>query len=336
MKRVIAILFTALLIGCTHRFDGVEDNTPVGNFETLWRTLDEKYCYFDEKEINWQLVHDTIAPRVKYIAADDYLGLFDCLAGMINLLNDGHVNLYSPFDISECKSWYEGYPDNFDWEMVKDNYLESYRLAGGMYYTTIADGEIGYVYCPSFEAGVSPNSMAYILRSFSDCKGMVVDVRNNGGGDLSNAERLAATFFSETRTVGSWQHKSGKAHDDFSALKERKISKSDMPSSWLRPTIVLCNRHTYSAANYFVSAMRYADNCLILGGRSGGGGGMPMSYELPNGWIVRFSSVRMFDKEGVSIENGIKPHLVVNQKSEDKDDIIEKAVEIIKRVYKEN
>jgi C-terminal processing protease CtpA/Prc len=79
--------------------------------------------------------------------------------------------------------------------------------------------------------------------------------------------------------------------------------------------------------------MRYADNCLVLGGQSGGGGGMPLSYELPNGWMVRFSSVKMYDRDKQSIEGGIKPHLFVNQHSEDKDDLIEEAVDWIYSVH---
>ncbi len=150
---------------------------------------------------------------------------------------------------------------------------------------------------------------------------------------MENAKSLAATFFSETRQIGWWQHKSGPKHNDFSPLEEMRISHKDMPSKWLRPVIVLCNRRSYSAANFFVSAMRYADNCLIVGGISGGGGGMPMSYELPNGWIVRFSSIRMLDKEQNSIEPGVKPHILVNQESSDTDDLIDKSVNIILSLY---
>ena len=336
MKLKNYIGFTLLLLtSCTHQFDGVEDNTPMGNFEVLWRTLDEKYCYFEEKGIDWQRVHDTIAPKVRHIDVSDYLGLFDCFAGMLNLLEDGHVNLYSRFDISRCESWYAGYPDNFDYDLIKRIYMPSYRIAGAACYTPIAGGEIGYIYVGTFESSVSSNNMAYILRSFAECKGLIVDVRNNGGGNLDYAEMLAATFFSESRVVGSWQHKSGTGHDDFSPLKEKKIDKDVMPSKWLRPVVVLCNRQTYSAANYFVNAMRYADNCLIIGGLSGGGGGMPLSYELPNGWLLRFSSIRMFDKEGNSIEGGIQPHLTINQQSEDKDDIIEAAVKVILKAYEQ-
>ncbi|MBO4519463.1 MAG: hypothetical protein J5704_05430, partial [Paludibacteraceae bacterium] len=134
----------------------------------------------------------------------------------------------------------------------------------------------------------------------------------------------------ESRTIGYWQHKTGPGHNDFSKMEELREDASVTKMKWLRPTVVLCNRRSYSATNMFVNIMRYADNALIVGGTSGGGGGMPMSYELPIGWTVRFSSVRMYDADKKDIEQGIEPDVLVNMVSTDKDDIIEKAIELIK------
>jgi len=335
-NKLIYIVLTALFcLGCTHQFDGIEDNTPAGNMECLWRTLDEKYCFFDEKGVNWQAVHDQYLPAVQALDEKDYLALFDTLESMINILEDGHVNLYSSFDVSSCKTWYEGYQTNFNWDVIRTYYLTHYRTAGGAYYGIVSPDSIGYIYVSSFENAVSPSNMAYILRSFMNCRGLIVDVRNNGGGNLSYAYQLAATFFSESQTVGYWQHKNGTAHDAFSQLDQQQLNKEDMPSSWLRPVAVLCNRHTYSAANFFVSIMRYAHRSAIVGDVSGGGGGMPLSYELPNGWLVRFSSIRMVDRDQQSIENGIRPQLKVDddEQTADKDEIIEAGIEWIKSNY---
>ncbi|MCQ2348474.1 MAG: S41 family peptidase [Paludibacteraceae bacterium] len=330
-----SLLLLLLITACTHRFEGVEDNTPVGNMECLWQTLDQKYCFFDEKEVSWQSVHDAYLPSVQCIPTDDYLTLFDTLASMVNTLNDGHVNLYSSFDVSSCSTWYEGYATNFNWSAIKSYYIPSYRVAGGAYYAILPNDSIGYMYVPDFETPVSSNNMAYILRSFLPCRGLIVDVRNNGGGDLSYAYQLAATFFSDDQVIGYWQHKNGVGHDDFSSLEEQHLHKKDMPSSWFRPVVVLCNRHTYSAANFFVSMMRYSDYSAIIGGVSGGGGGMPLSYELPNGWLLRFSSVRMFDRDKQSIEGGITPNYLVDDDPQTpQDEIIEAAIQWITNYYK--
>jgi len=298
--------------------------------ECLWRTLDQKYCYFEEKGVDWQQVHDQYLPSVKALDEKDFLGLFDTLSSMINTLQDGHVNLYSSFDVSACNSWYKNDSVNWNWQVVRDYYLKDYRIAGGAYYTTLP-GNIGYMYVSDFETAVSASNMYYILTSWELCKGMIIDVRNNGGGNMDYAYRLAATFFDADQTVGYWQHKNGEGHNNFSNLEPQILHKEDMPSTWKRKVVVLCNRRTYSAANFFVSIMRYSTNCCIIGGRSGGGGGMPLSYELPNGWLIRFSSIRMYDRDKNSIENGIEPNIAKTdfQATQDKDEIIEEAIKWI-------
>lgn len=334
VKRILYALVAAILAGCTHSIEGVYDNTPVGNFECIWQTIDQKYCFIEEKALDWQGVHDKYLPLVRKLDAEDYKGLFDLMDQMLDTLNDGHVNLYSDFDVSHCEKWYEGYPENFDWDIITTHYLTDYRTAGGLYYTLIDSGKIGYIYYGSFSSSFGMNNMYYVLTEFKDCLGIVLDVRNNGGGNMDYAYRLASTFIAGDTLVGYWQHKNGPGHDDFSELEEMWVRKNDMLSKWLRPVVVLSNRQSYSATNFFINCMHQAPNCLIIGGRSGGGGGMPLSYELPNGWLLRFSSIRMTTPEKRSIERGLNPDLRVEQTSTNRDDIIEKAVEIIEQAYK--
>ena len=323
-----------LLCACTHPFDEQKDNTPLNNFNALWHIIDEKYCLFDDKQVDWDSVYSSyyqLFDTMKIVTYEDNYRFFDGLEDMLNTLEDGHVNLYSPFDISVCSKWYEGYPTNFDSQILTQYYLTDYRRANGLNYCKIANDSIGYVYYGSFSDGFSLTNWLAVLKYFEQCRGIVLDVRNNGGGSMNNAYLLAAPFFTKDTLVGYWQHKSGPEHHDFSSLEPMIMNESR--GYWRRPVIVLCNRHSYSAANFFVSIMRYADNCLIMGGISGGGGGMPMSYELPNGWMVRFSSIKMYDRDTISIEPGVKPHLLVNQHSQDKDDLIEEAVRWINSAY---
>ncbi len=340
VKRVIYSVLVCVVCGlcaCTHTLGDVSyPNTPVGNMEALWHIIDEKYCFVEEKGVDWDAIHTEYMDSTKQIDTDDKqadIRLFDLMESMLNQLHDGHVNLYTAFDVSSSKEWYEGYPDIYNEQIINDVYLQNARRAGGLIYTKIAGDSIGYIYYGSFSSGFSAANMYYVLSSFRDCKGMVLDVRHNGGGDLTNAYKLAATFMKNDTLIGYWQHKSGKGHTDYSAMEPIYVRESDMPNKWFRPVIVLQDRHTYSAANSFANAMRYAENALLLGGISGGGGGMPMSYELPNGWIVRFSSVKMYDTEKQSIEEGIEPDVYETLRSSDKDDLIERAVEIIKRAY---
>lgn len=325
---LLLLVCVAALTACHTKDEMAFSMDPVENIEALWQIIDTKYCYVESKGVDWNAVRDTYVAKASMLPKDDPIVLFDLCAEMLDTLKDGHVNLYTPFDVSHCSAWYDPYPANYDAQLLQ-LYLHDYRIAGGLYYCTVANDSIGYIYYSSFSSSVSGSNLAWVFKAFKDCKGLIIDVRNNGGGELSNAYRLAAPFFSEDRAVGYWQHKTGPGHNDFSAMEELTVDASAVASKWKRPVVVLCNRRSYSAANSFVSMMRYADRATIVGGISGGGGGMPMSYEMPCGWTVRFSSVRMYDREKKDIEQGITPDVMVTMTSTDKDDIIEKAIDLI-------
>lgn len=321
-----------LLIACRSNDEVAFSMDPETNVEALWKTIDTKYCYVEEKGVDWNAVHETYIEKARQLPQNDQIALFDLCAEMLNLLKDGHVNLYAPFDRSYCTSWYDTYPANYN-AQLQALYLRDYRVAGSLYYCTVDNDSIGYIYYSSFSNSFSIGNLAWVFNAFKDCRGLIIDVRNNGGGDLNNAYKLAAPFFTENRPIGYWQHKTGPGHDDFSTMEELKVDASISGIKWLRPTVVLSNRRSYSATNMFINMMRYADNAIIVGGTSGGGGGMPMSYEMPCGWTVRFSSVRMYDASKKDIEQGIEPQVLVTMQSTDKDDIIEKAIELINKAY---
>ena len=316
------------LTGCKSRDEVTFSMDPVENIEALWQIIDTRYCYVEQKNVDWNAVHEIYLEKAALLPKNNQVALFDLCAEMLNLLEDGHVNLYSPFDRSYSTAWYDSYPANFSGSL-QALYLQDYRIAGSLYYCLIDEDRIGYVYYSSFSNSFSASNIAWVFAFFRDCKGLIIDVRNNGGGDLTNAYKLSSPFFTDNRLVGYWHHKTGPKHDAFSELEELHADASLVAAKWDRPVVVLSNRCSYSATNSFVNIMRYADKATIVGGKSGGGGGMPMSYELPCGWKVRFSSVRMYDADKQDIEQGIDPDVLVNITSTDKDDIIEKAIEII-------
>lgn len=327
---IVCLALTLLFTACHSDAELSFSMDPVTNIEALWQIIDTKYCYVEQKGIDWNEVHETYVAKAEKLPKNNQVALFDLCAEMLNLLQDGHVNLYSPFDRSYSTAWYDFYPANFS-SYLQSLYLHDYRIAGSLYYCTVDEGRVGYIYYSSFSNSFGASNLAWVFRAFKDCKGLIIDVRNNGGGDLTNAYKLASPFFTQNRVVGYWQHKTGPGHNDFSPMEPLMSDTALVGSKWLRPTVVLCNRRSYSATNSFVNMMRYADNAVIVGGVSGGGGGMPLSYELPCGWTVRFSSVRMYDADKQDIEQGIEPDVLVTMTSTDKDDIIETAISLINR-----
>ncbi len=327
IKIVILFLFSFVFSACTRELDVSYPNTPVGNFEALWHIIDTKYCFVEEKGVDWDWIYGAYKPAIQKISEQGMYSdtLFYTLASMLNHLKDGHVNLYSHFDVSRSREWYAGYPILFDSDILyNEHYLDlDYRIAGGLHYTVLAGGKVGLIRYDSFSGSIG--LMPVVLASLRNCEGLILDVRNNGGGYITNALDMASYFFSENRTVGYQSHKQGEGHFDFSPLEPMKVEAN---LQWEKPVVILMDRQSYSATNLFVSAMREADNALLVGCQSGGGGGVPLSYELPNGWLLRFSSVKMYDSQKVSIEDGILPDVSLTWDSTliDKDPLIEYAV----------
>lgn len=311
MKIKSVILIINIVLFFTSCFDEeTYEDTNKGNFEALWKIMDEHYCFFDYKEVDWNEVHDRYAVRVSD-KMNRYV-LFDVLNEMLQEVKDGHVNLIAPHDIGRYTKWYDDFPENFDEKVQKDaKYLGTdYKQASGIKYKKLIDN-IGYIYYGSFSGGLGSGNLDEALLSLAICDGIIIDVRNNGGGYLSNSEKLAERFFSEKTLVGHMLHKTGKGHNDFSKPYKIYVEPPANRIPYLKKVVVLTNRKCFSATNDFVNAMSYAPNVTIMGDRTGGGSGLPFSSEIPNGWSVRFSASPTLNASLEQIELGIEPDIRV-------------------------
>lgn len=326
-----SFIFLFFLASCVNEDE--QPDTPQGNFEALWKIIDEHYCFFDYKQheygLDWNAVYQKYRPRV-----DEHMSgeqLFEVLGNMLAELRDGHVNLGTSYDYARYWNWHEDYPKNFS-DTLERRYLGTdYRIAAGLRYR-ILDDNIGYVRYASFSNPIGDGNIDEVLSYFALCRGIIIDIRNNSGGDLTYAEKLAARFTNERVLVGYLQHKTGKGHNDFSDPEPQYLD----PSSrlrWHKPVCVLTNRSVFSSANEFTMYMKQLPLVKIVGDKTGGGAGLPFSSVLPNGWSVRFSACPMYDANHQSTEFGIEPDYQVSLTDEDfqhgEDTIIEFARQLI-------
>ncbi len=307
------------------------DDTPQGNFEALWRIMDEHYCFFKEKGIDWDSIHAVYKPQFNSGMSESQQ--LEVLGNMLAELRDGHVNLFASFDYSRYWGFHENYPKNYSDSLVRAYLGTDYRISNGMRYR-ILDDNIGYLRVSTFENTIGAGNLDEIFLYFQPCLGLIIDLRDNGGGMLTSAETLAARFTDEETLVGYMRHKTGKGHDDFSSL-EKQTLKPGKGIRWHKPVVVLVNRSVFSAANEFVKYMRHFPEVVIVGDRTGGGAGLPFSSELPNGWSIRFSACPIYDTDLRSTEDGMEPDVSVGLSSNDisrgTDSMIEKAREIIRQ-----
>ena len=330
----MTIATTFLLSSCIT--EDIPDNTPQGNFEALWNIIDTKYCFLDYKHeeygLDWEEVHQRYQKRLTSEMSNKQL--FQVLAEMLEELRDGHVNLVSYHETSQYRQWYDNYPSNFV-DTIQRIYLgKDYKSVAGIKYQVLEDN-IGYIYYGSFSSSIGEGNLDEVLNELSICDGLILDVRNNGGGLLTLADRLAARFTNEKVLTGYISYKQGPGHKDFSRPEPIYVEPATDRVRWQKPVAVLTNRRAYSSTNDFVGKMKQMPQAITIGDKTGGGSGLPFSSELPNGWSVRFSASPMFDPDMKHQEFGIDPDIQVSMTSEDMMKGVDTIIETARKHLKE-
>ena len=228
-------------------------NTPTNCFEMLWKTVDENYSFFDYKHIDWQAVHTKYRPQVSDSMRQD--SLFKVLASMLGELKDGHVNLSGGFDRSRNWSWKDDFTDNFNPNFVYRTYMKRDFLMTGALYNQMLDDSIGYIRYASFSNGISDGDLNFVMKRFENAKGLIIDVRDNGGGSMSNIFKIMSRFVEKKTLVGHIQFKKGSNHADFSEKQDLFAIPKKGKKAFTKPVVILINRGCYSATTHFANAM---------------------------------------------------------------------------------
>lgn len=329
MKRILYILTILLTLTACHDQPQWRDD-PYGNFDALWTIIDEHYSFFDYKQVDWNEVGARY--RAKLTRDMTSQELFDLCGDMLKELRDGHTNLIASHDVSRYWIW-EQYPVNYDERLIDDHYLNfNYKQASGIKYA-ILPNNYGYMRYASFSSSIGDGNLDLVFSYLSTADGLIIDVRSNGGGYLTNVETLVGRFIDWRTHVGSIQHKNGPGHNDFSEPFDYYFEPTKNHIHYQRPVVILANRGSFSATNNFVSIMRHLPQVTIVGDTTGGGSGLPFTSELPNGWRIRFSSCPITDVDGTITEFGVAPDVRVDLLDTDaaqgRDTMLETAFQVL-------
>ena len=342
MKKYCYIIYMCILAlafgSCREQEEFAND--PYGNFDALWTNVDQHYCFFKYKNVDWEEIglryRAMLRPEMSASA------LFDVCSDMLKELRDGHTNLISGWNVSRYWIW-EQYPKNYDERIINEYYLNfDYRQASSIKYAILSNN-FGYMYYGDFTGGIGEGNLDNVLAYLASSEGLIIDVRDNGGGYLLNVEKLVRRFITETIHAGAISHKTGPEHDDFSEPYDYYFEPiEDTRIKYLKPIVVLANRSSFSATNNFVSIMKTLPNVRIVGDTTGGGSGLPFSYDLPNGWVVRMSASEITDANGEVTEFGVDPSpgckvdMTEDEIAVGRDAILERAFEVLEEMINQD
>jgi hypothetical protein len=312
-------------------------SSPETNFETLWKEFDTRYSFFEIKHINWDSLHTVYRAQVTSTTTDAQL--FQVLSSMLSNLKDGHVSLTTPFGVYAYTGWYSRYPTNFLSTTAVAHYFSAdYGTTAGGYlrYAKIADS-IGYLFIgPNLFGDQTLWSQAIdvIISTLKDCKGIIVDIRNNGGGNDAFGNIVAGRFADQLRVYSYIRYRSGPSHSDFTDYQAATIQPQGS-RQYLKPVALLTNRHCFSSAEGTILMMKALPNVTVIGDTTGGGSANPITLTLPNGWSYRVSRWIQYTAqktvfEGVGLPPNIPLWISPADSAAGRDAILERAIQFLR------
>jgi len=342
MKIKISILFFLIIIsfsGCEKLFfkDDVS-NTPINSFELFWNDFDRFYPSFGIKHINWDSVYSINRPKV----TDQTSGieLYNILSEMIKPFKDGHVTLVSNYGKCNSYSMPQEYFSNM--RIYPQNYLSSFLVNNSnISFWSVKNHNIGYISINTFN--VKSKTFVYaddsfliideIIEQFKDKDGIIIDLRQNGGGLPANVETIVNRFTDTKRLYLKLRSKNGPGKNDFSDWTDYFIEPKGS-ELFLKPVVVLTSKSTGSAAEWFTLAMKTLPNTIVVGDTTAGCFSPKVERELPNGWSFTLSSKIAVSADMVQYEGfGIPPDFTVlntkNDLDNKRDAILEKGIDVI-------
>ena len=162
-------------------------------------------------------------------------------------------------------------------------------------YYGVQQGGIGYIKLNEF----TENSAKIVRNAFIDMrhqqiKGLILDLRNNGGGSELEAANLVNLFVPKGVTVVSNRGKLKRANHDYKTTSE--------PIDTVIPIVVMVNGNSASAAEIVTGALQDMDRAVVLGTKTYGKGLVQMPIDLPYNSEMKVTTSRYYIPSGRCIQ----------------------------------
>ncbi|MCA9840683.1 MAG: PDZ domain-containing protein [Cyanobacteria bacterium HKST-UBA03] len=161
--------------------------------------------------------------------------------------------------------------------------------------------EIGYIRLSTFISQDASREMADALIAFKNKKGLVLDLRSNNGGLLTNAIDISNMFL-----------KSGKIVSVIGRNGEREVYTAEKDFLFDKPLVVLIDQGSASASEILAGALQDNDRSVLVGQTSFGKGMVQKIYPLLDGSDLYMTISKYYTPDGTDInEKGISPDVAV-------------------------
>jgi len=208
--------------------------------------------------------------------------------------------------------------------------------AGRVQWAVTSD-KIGFIAIYGWNTGPEiPAQVDEALEQMRDTRGLIIDVRLNGGGDEPTAGKVAGRFLPNEFVYSYSQFRNGPSHTN---LTEKYVRKIGPRGSWRysRPVVLLIGQKCMSSNESFIAMMSGDPDITIMGDHTCGSSGNPrivklsldMTVSVPR-WIDYLPDGKPLD------ERGFQPQIQFEPKpgafEGERDDLLTSALELLRKV----
>jgi hypothetical protein len=312
-----------------------ESSLNVADFEVAWAWVDSVYPAFDLKQVDWGAVHAEYRPRAEQALGDE---IIQVLHDMLAVLRDPHVYhktvggarffpYMSPRLLTDRHA--------FSPQLVRTYFDAELLLAGkkGVEYG-ILDGNVGYIHITHFNEDGMMDDFPSVMAFVRETNGLIIDVRNNTGGDHDKVEAVVNKFIHSPMAWPLALHANGVLFEPWPAMQP-----DGLHYRYVEPVVVLINGASLSSGELFPEVMRQLVNVTIVGDTTAGAScsdreGYRGNRRLPSGRMIHIPTGCITRYDGVPWEGiGIAPDIRVVQAEADvaqgADRQLEHAIELL-------
>ena len=162
-------------------------------------------------------------------------------------------------------------------------------------YYGLLDGGIGYINFNSFTDQCAKDvRRAFIDLKKQGAKKLVFDLRNNGGGSVSEAVSIVNMFLPKDKVVLTMKGKLQRANNEYKTTVE--------PIDTLMPIVVLVSGNTASSAEILSGSLQDYDRAIILGTRTYGKGLVQATMDLPYNGQMKLTTSKYYIPSGRCVQ----------------------------------
>jgi hypothetical protein len=312
-------------------------------FGELTAFFPKQYSYASLKGIDWTALLET--SRAELEGAESSIEFALKLVKLLKAADDPHLWVDvegQKFGTSLIKN-IEGnsnlqvlFSQLHDQKFSKD-FMSVAGVMDSVGYLSIRDWETDFFTLPLKSFGNSKNPPIPAIDAVKELlkyPNLVIDVRENKGGNDRYARKFAALFASDSvayEKVKYYNETSGK----FDKEQIHRLVPGKDHLNYKGNIYVLSGPAVFSSNESFIQMMKQVPNAQVIGMKTYGSSGNPIPHELSNGVVIYLPSWQAYTLEGKLIEgNGVEPDLEMITTKEDfqnKDGLFEKVMNMIKK-----